>query len=133
MTLHMRRPAQTFASPRLTIVTWVIFQVDKEVEQVWHELAKLGPDAPLPANFPELFYFRLASYIKMGQFADRVDPFVRLFPRENIMFVHFKDLVEDLEGVTKEVLQFVGADPELLKFQKFAPKMKVTDREIYIM
>lgn len=86
--------------------------------KAWHRSS--SPD-PLTRLSPIL---SPAAYVKSGQFADCVVPFLQHFPRHSLLFVNFQDLVADPEGTTRRVLEFVGADPGLLRFQAVPPKMK---------
>ena len=56
---------------------------------LWDELTALPVTAPLPEQLPHLFYGRLGSLLRCGLYADRVEPFLQHFPRENMMFVSF--------------------------------------------
>ena len=57
-------------------------QVFKEDEAFWSELKALLPEDPLPERMPELFYTRLGSLMRCGEYAERIEPFLDHFPRE---------------------------------------------------
>lgn len=57
-------------------------QFSVEDEAYWALLESLPPDAPLPADMPERFYFHLHSYLMAGRYADRLRPWVREFGAE---------------------------------------------------
>ncbi|GMH40491.1 hypothetical protein BSKO_08395 [Bryopsis sp. KO-2023] len=96
----------------------------KEDKKMWEKLENLKPNDPLPEDFPQFFYMRMASYLKSGCYAERIEPFLRHFPRDNLMFIDFKEFVENTEEVVKEVLDFVGADAGRYKYKKLPAGMK---------
>ena len=79
----------------------------------WRRLEGLGADEPLPEELPRRVYARCAGMLRLAAYADRVAPFLELFPRESIMFVEYAELAVNPEAVVAEVLRFAGADPEL--------------------
>lgn len=100
------------------------FKESKEDTEMWEKLRKLKPEEPLPPEMPETLYFKLASYIRGGRFADNVQPFFEHFPTENMMFIDFREFKADTEGVLKEVYKFLGIEDN--PYVKLKPGM-VTD------
>eukprot|EP00873_Tetraselmis_striata_P019508 jgi/Tetstr1/439772/TSEL_028185.t1 len=80
--------------------------------KLWKTLQNLSPGDPLPRDLPRLMCSRFGMYLRFGKGSDRIMPFVKRFPRSNIMFIDFKDLTEDTERTVKEVLKFVGVEEE---------------------
>ncbi len=57
---------------------------------MWEEMENLPVAAPLPEQLPALFYNRLGSLLRCGQYASRLEKFLQHFPVENIMFIEFE-------------------------------------------
>ena len=56
-----------------------------EEEALWTKLAALGPEEPLPENMlgrKNLLLTRLGSLLRCGEYAERIIPFLKHFPRE---------------------------------------------------
>jgi hypothetical protein len=39
-------------------------------------------DESLPEDMPQLFYSRLGSLLRSGKYAERIEPFLNVFPKE---------------------------------------------------
>ncbi|MEW5320275.1 MAG: hypothetical protein WDW38_011357 [Sanguina aurantia] len=100
------------------------FKITKEEYELWETLKTLGPTEALPAAMPELFYFRPSSILQCGQYATLVEPYMRNFPPENILFLKFEDFVANTEAVVLQVLQFVGADMRFYSYAPLPPSMQ---------
>ncbi|KAI3436813.1 hypothetical protein D9Q98_006223 [Chlorella vulgaris] len=90
----------------------------------WNQVATLPPGAALPEDLNQRLYFSPYGLLRCGHYADRIAPFLRHFKRENMMFIDFADFTSNTEGVVREVLQFVGADPSLMPFKALPPGMQ---------
>jgi len=64
---------------------------------------RLPPGAYLPEG---LFYTNVARY------ASKVERYLSVFGRENVCCVLFDDMVRDTAAVYRQVLEFLGVDPE---------------------
>lgn len=89
----------------------------------WKMLSKIGPDDPLPPQMMKQFYDRCSTVLRCGRYAERVKPFLDLFPKENIMFVDFKEFITNTESVVKQVVEFVGADAGLYTYKELPAGM----------
>jgi len=89
----------------------------------WKMLSKIGPDDPLPPQMMKQFYERCSTVLRCGRYAERVKPFLDLFPKENIMFVDFKEFITNTESVVKQVVEFIGADPGMYKYKELPAGM----------
>jgi len=52
--------------------------------------------------------FRHHSYVRRGLYADQLDRWISLFPRENIKLLRAEDLFADPAGITAETFEFLG-------------------------
>lgn len=99
------------------------FAETTEDTALWKMLSKIGPDDPLPPQMMKQFYERCSTVLRCGRYAERVKPYLDLFPKENIMFVDFKEFVNNTESVVKQVVEFIGADPGLYKYKELPAGM----------
>ncbi|KAK9823980.1 hypothetical protein WJX72_006752 [[Myrmecia] bisecta] len=100
------------------------FQETAEEAALWKQLDSLGPTEPLPDNMPEIFYTRLSSLLRCGQYADRIAPFLKVFPPENFMFIDFKEFINNTEQVLEQVFEFIGVDATRFQYEELPPGMK---------
>lgn len=91
---------------------------------LWERLEKLGPEEPLPEDLPSVFYYDLHSYMRCGRVNELLAPYLKHFPAENIKVIEFRDFIRDQEATVRDVLKFVGANPDRWQYQKLEPKMK---------
>jgi hypothetical protein len=74
-------------------------------------LEHLPEDQPLPDDLPHHVYYKYESAVYFSKFADRIQPFVDLFPSQNIMIIRLSDMKSDaVQGTVERALRFVGAD-----------------------
>eukprot|EP00210_Caulerpa_lentillifera_P001312 g1262.t1 len=99
----------------------------REDVRIWNKLRNLSPEDPLPEEFPEYFYNHIHSYLQSGKYAERIEPFLQHFPRDNLMFVDFKELIKNTSETVTQVLEFVGADPNVYDFKQLPPGMKILE------
>ena len=57
-------------------------QEDEATIRLWQQLEELPPGADLPEQLPSTFYTQLGSYLRSARYAERIAPFLRLFPPE---------------------------------------------------
>ena len=50
--------------------------------KIWEKLKNLKIGDPLPEEFPDYFYTHIHSYLQAGKFSERIEPFLRHFPRQ---------------------------------------------------
>jgi hypothetical protein len=96
----------------------------KDDVRIWTKLRNLKCDDPLPDEFPDYFYNHIHSYLQSGKYAERIEPFLQHFPRENLMFIEFKELIKNTPETISQVLEFVGADPDDYDYKQLPPGMK---------
>ncbi|PRW56323.1 sulfotransferase [Chlorella sorokiniana] len=89
----------------------------------WEQVSALKPGDELPEDLMRRFYFTPYALLRCGRYVDRIQPFLKHFKPENIMFVEFREFCTHPERATKQVLEFVGADPQLLNFRTLPPGM----------
>ena len=65
-------------------------QEHEDESALWEDMEQLPLTAPLPKQLPELFYSRLGSLLRCGQYASRVEKFLQHFPTEHLMFIEFE-------------------------------------------
>jgi hypothetical protein len=58
-------------------------------------------------------FARPYSYLSRGLYARLLQPYLKLFPREQIRIVLHDDIVSDPAGVALELMKFIGAKPVL--------------------
>lgn len=90
----------------------------------WAKVAALGPNEPLPEDLMRRFYFQCSSLLRCGKYADRVAPWLKHFPRENMMFIEFGEFVNNTEAVLRQVFDFVGADAERFTYKELPAGMQ---------
>ncbi len=96
------------------------FTISPEDAAYFERLEALGPEDPLPQDMPARIYTSPSSYLYFSDFAARIKPYLELFPRENIMVLEMKEFYKDTERHVREVLEFVGADPDKFTFNEVA-------------
>jgi hypothetical protein len=62
---------------------------------------------------PKVRFARPYSYLSRGLYAQLLQPYLELFPREQIKIVLHDDIVSDPASVTLELMKFIGAKPVL--------------------
>ena len=85
----------------------------------WESMDELGSEDPLPVDLPARLFGRCSSVLRAATFADRIQPFLEVFPRQNIMFVELDQLTAKPEETVASVLSFIGV--ESTKKCKFSP------------
>jgi len=76
-----------------------------------------GIQADLNSKDRHPFSKRLYSYITRGYYSVQVENFLKVFPRENLLFLSFeKDLVENPKETYQKVQKFLGLEEEPLDF-----------------
>ena len=78
----------------------------------WEQLDGLQPGDPLPPDMPQRVFYRCSSWLRFSNYAERVEPFMDVFPRENVMFVDLRELQNKPEETVTKVFEFVGVDPQ---------------------
>lgn len=58
------------------------------------------------------------TFIGGGMYMTVIKEYLKYFPRKNLLLIKFEDLVENLDGVTNEVCQFLNVDSEKLEGSK---------------
>ncbi|KAK9846236.1 hypothetical protein WJX84_007576 [Apatococcus fuscideae] len=101
-----------------------MFEEQQDETQLWQDMAALGPTDPLPAHMPHLLYTRLGSLMRFCDYPERLAPFLEHFPAENLMFIDFKEFVEEPEAVIRNVLDFLGLEQHLFRYEQLPPGMK---------
>ncbi|CAG9466112.1 unnamed protein product [Pedinophyceae sp. YPF-701] len=96
--------------------------------RLWQELEDLDVRGELPQSLPELFYTRVGTLLRAGNIAECLRPWLAEFTRDRIMVVDYNAIVADEEGVVRQILEFVGADPGLYKWKHLPPGMKTEYR-----
>ena len=94
------------------------FSESPEEARYWRALEALGTADPLPADLMQRFYFTPAGILRCGRYADRVAPFLAAFPCQHMMFIDLEELKARPEAVVRQVLQFVGANPDAAPFKE---------------
>ncbi|KAG7669455.1 hypothetical protein Ndes2526B_g05786 [Nannochloris sp. 'desiccata'] len=79
--------------------------------QFWEQLEGLEPEEELPVDMPKRLFGRCSTVLRCATYADRAQPFLEVFPRNNIMFVEFGELNSNPEETLSSVFKFIGADP----------------------
>lgn len=80
--------------------------LDREHERVGHEYRRLATDPHFVARS-----YRLFSYVGWGHYVDHLEPWLRTFPREQILILLTDDLAADPGGVLGQVHAFLGLPP----------------------
>ncbi len=62
------------------------------------------------------------SYISRGFYAQQIKRYLKYFPLGNMKFIFFEELVRDLPGTIRDIIEFLGCDPDRL------PDSAVTDK-----
>lgn len=50
--------------------------------KIWEKIKSLQIGDPLPQELPDYFYTHVHSYLQTGKFSERIEPFLRHFPRQ---------------------------------------------------
>ena len=66
--------------------------------------------APFDNHLPDIPELFLAG----SEYLPQIDAYLEHFPRENLLFLTFEDFIRDQDRTCKEVLEFIGGDPERL-------------------
>jgi len=73
----------------------------RERPEVFAGLVKDDPDEPRPPAS------RL-SYVRRGEYAEQLDPFLAAYPRDRLHLMLLDDLVADREGSLRDLFRFLG-------------------------
>jgi len=63
------------------------------------------------------------SYISRGFYAEQVTRYLKYFPPENMKYIFFEELVRDLPGTIRDIIEFLGCDPDRLPGSDIAGKI----------
>jgi hypothetical protein len=87
--------------------------IDREEERLAGEEKKL-------VESPHYFSFnhRHYSYLTRGRYIEQIPAWMKLFPREQFLFLKSEDLYRDPSAVLRESFQFLNVPNKLLKEQK---------------
>jgi len=91
-------------------------------EAMDQEPARLAPEVERLARDPEYksAAHRRFSYLGRGLYADQLDAWFRLFPREQLLVLRSEDFFDQPAAVVGQVLQFLGLPPADMKgFRRF--------------
>lgn len=88
--------------------------IKKEKERITPEYEKIKKDENFSSD--NYFYF---SYLERGIYVDKLKHWMKIFPKEQFLILHSKDLFENTSDVFKQVLDFLGL-PEW-----YPPKYKI--------
>lgn len=86
------------------------FNESAEDAQLWAQLEALQPEDPLPSGMMDRFYASPTTPLRVGRFFDRLQPLLKHFPKEQLLFVSFDELRDKEEKTVRAVLKFVGAE-----------------------
>ena len=87
------------------------FHIPAEDAEYFENLTKLGPLAALPKDMPTRVFTRTSSVLYFSHFADRIAPYLSRFPRENILFMEFREFSAQPQKSVESVFEFIGVDP----------------------
>lgn len=93
------------------------FAESPEDESFFERLSMLKANEGLPADLPERIYGRSSSVLYFSKFADRIAPYLSRFPRENILFIEFREFNSQPQKTVENVMEFVGVDPKKYTFK----------------
>ena len=66
--------------------------IDLKIDtSIWKKLQDLKIDDPLPEELPEYFYAHIHSYLQAGKCAERIESFLRHFPRHKSLSTTLPD------------------------------------------
>lgn len=57
-------------------------------------------------------HFRRHSYKQRGHYAEQIEQFFSVFPREQFLFIKSEDYFESSAAVMRRIFQFIGVEPE---------------------
>jgi len=98
-----------FAGPDLKLIYLKRDPIKRLVSQYRHEVGKGGDFPPI-----EEAIRRDPTFIDYGRYAWQLEPWVDLFPAENILELSFETYVETRRASLEQVCQFLGLDVALL-------------------
>lgn len=82
------------------------------MEALKAEESRMGPG--LKMGDPESeSHFRRHSYKSRGHYAEQIERYFSVFPREQFLFIKSEDYFAHSASVLKKVFQFVGVDPDV--------------------
>jgi len=87
------------------------FHIPAEDAEYFENLTKLSPLAALPKDLPTRVFTRTSSVLYFSHFADRIAPYLSRFPRENILFMEFREFSAQPQKSVESVFEFIGVDP----------------------
>jgi len=88
--------------------------IEKESERIKGEIEEmLNNENNSGRNYPH------RAYIKSGEYLEQIKPWMKLYPKENFMFINSEEFNKNPSLVYNQVLDFLGLDPfELKKYEK---------------
>jgi hypothetical protein len=92
--------------------------LEQEPRRLHGELEKMRNDPSYNS-----FAFQHHTYLERGRYADQLDVWYRLFPRDQILVLRSEDLFADPEWTYGEVLRFLGVSAfSLREYEAFNPR-----------
>ena len=88
------------------------FTIPAEDIDYFENLSKVGPFEALPKDLPARIYTKSSSVLYFSHFADRIAPYLSRFPRENILFMEFREFNAQPQKSVESVMEFIGVDPQ---------------------
>lgn len=93
------------------------FAESPEDEAFFEKLSHLKQFDALPYDLPSRIFGKASSVLYFSKFADRIAPYLSRFPRENILFMEFREFTAQPQRSAESVMEFVGVDPAKYKFK----------------
>lgn len=106
--IMLRNPADFIRSLHSDLV-WICFDDQPDLELAWAASAhrRSGQGVPRLCQVPWFL-----DYAQLGRFSDYVQRLLQVFPREQVKFLLFDDLVASPQAVYEETLAFLGLESD---------------------
>ena len=64
-------------------------------------------------SFEDTIRVMQGNIIERSLYKEQIERFLQFFPAENVLFLLFEEMVQDIKGVTEEVCRFLGVEMEI--------------------
>lgn len=102
------------ALPQVKLIYIMRHPVDRAYSFYIHRFkgALYRPEQAVANTFEETIQ-QQSEFIESSYYLEQIEGYLELFPRESCLFLLMKDLIEQPAATLKQILTFIGADPQV--------------------
>jgi hypothetical protein len=86
----------------------IIAMVRDPVERTYSDFQHFIRKGDVPKDYPFSEFIKDTDKLKYGYYTTYLDPFYKLFPKENILVLVLEEMQHDLAGCYREIFEFIG-------------------------